>query len=490
MINVQGQAPLRRIVIIGGGVSGLSAAWLLNEQTQASGASVHITVLEAAPRFGGKVRTETVDGFGDKPFIIEAGPDSFLTQKPWALKLARKLGLERDILGTNDKVRNIFVLSKGRPIKLPEGVLLVVPTKIWPFVMSPLISIWGKLRMGMDLILPAKKDNDDEALGDFVRRRLGQEALDKIAEPLMAGIYNAEVDKQSILATFPRFREVEQEYGSLIRGMISQKAKAPSAPPAPGDKARVSMFVSFKQGTEAFITAIVASLAAQPNVDLQMGAAVNSIHRVPDGRGYAVSLPDGRVLEADDIVLTCPAKAAASLVTSLAPPAAKLLESIRYVSTGAMAVGVKVSDIAKPVNGFGIVVPSTENRPINAITVASTKFDHRAPSGYALLRVFFGGARSPKTMDLSDSEIEAMVQEQLEDLVGLRAKPVFSRIERWVGANPQYDVHHLDLCDQIDSSLPAGLWVTGCSYRGVGMPDCVYQSELLVKRMLSGHPEG
>ena len=213
MINVQGQAPLRRIVIIGGGVSGLSAAWLLNEQAQASGASVHITVLEAASRFGGKVRTETVDGYGDKPFIIEAGPDSFLTQKPWALKLARKLGLESDILGTNDKVRNIFVLSKGRPIKLPEGVLLVVPTKIWPFVMSPLISIWGKLRMGMDLILPAKKDNDDEALGDFVRRRLGQEALDKIAEPLMAGIYNAEVDKQSILATFPRFREVEQQHG-------------------------------------------------------------------------------------------------------------------------------------------------------------------------------------------------------------------------------------------------------------------------------------
>ncbi|MEY3602033.1 MAG: protoporphyrinogen oxidase, partial [Armatimonadota bacterium] len=176
----------RRVVIVGGGVSGLSTAWLLNEKAAQAGIPILITVLESANRFGGKVRTDTVDGYGDKPFIIEAGPDSFLTQKPWALRLARKIGLDNDILGTNDKVRNIFVLSKGRPIKLPEGVLLVVPTKIWPFVMSPLISIWGKLRMGMDLILPAKKDNTDEALGDFVRRRLGKEALDKIAEPLMA----------------------------------------------------------------------------------------------------------------------------------------------------------------------------------------------------------------------------------------------------------------------------------------------------------------
>ncbi len=480
----------RRVVIVGGGVSGLSTAWLLNEKAAEAGIPIHITVLESANRFGGKVRTDTVDGYGDKPFIIEAGPDSFLTQKPWALRLARKIGLDNDILGTNDKVRNIFVLSKGRPIKLPEGVLLVVPTKIWPFVMSPLISIWGKLRMGMDLILPAKKDNTDEALGDFVRRRLGQEALDKIAEPLMAGIYNAEVDKQSILATFPRFREVEQQHGSLIRGMISQKAKAPSAPPAPGDKTRVSMFVSFKQGTEAFITALVTSLLGKSNITLHTSSAVKAINTKQDGGGYTITLQDGGVMEADDIVLTCPAKVAATLVDHLAKPAASLLAGIRYVSTGAMAVAVKLSDIEKPVNGFGIVVPSSENRPINAITVASTKFDHRAPEGYALLRVFFGGARSPKTMDLSDTEIESMVQAQLEDLVGLKAKPVFTRIQRWDGANPQYDVHHLDLCDKIDASLPSGIWVTGCSYRGVGMPDCVYQSELLVERMLTVHPEG
>jgi len=490
MSDVEGNAKPRRVVIVGGGVSGLSTAWLLNEQAMKAGTPVQITVVEAAQRFGGKVRTDTVDGYGDKPFIIEAGPDSFLTQKPWALKLARKLGLENDILGTNDKVRNIFVLSKGRPIKLPEGVLLVVPTKIWPFVMSPLISIWGKLRMGLDLVLPAKKDNHDEALGDFVRRRLGQEALDKIAEPLMAGIYNAEVDKQSILATFPRFREVEQQHGSLIRGMIAQKAKAPSAPPAPGDKARVSMFVSFKQGTETFISALVTSLATQSNVTLRTNAGVREISRGDSGSTYRVTMMDNSVLVADDIVLTCPAKIAAMLVEPLAKAATNLLESIRYVSTGAMAVGLKVSDISKPINGFGIVVPSSENRPINAITVASTKFDHRAPSGYALLRVFFGGARSPKTMDLSDSEIAQMVQEQLEDLVGLRGAPVFSQIHRWDGANPQYDVHHLDLCDKIDASLPKGIWVTGCSYRGVGMPDCVYQSEVLVERMLTTHPEG
>ncbi|MFN8449089.1 MAG: protoporphyrinogen oxidase [Anaerolineae bacterium] len=220
-----------RVVIIGGGISGLSAAWHL----QQNGADVQYSVLEASERWGGKVRSERVD-----EFVIEAGPDSFLTQKPWALQLARELGLSDRLLGTNDRMRNVYVLHRGKPVKLPDGVMMIVPTKFAPFALSPLISPLGKLRMGMDLFIPAKRDDRDETLAEFVRRRLGSEALDKIAEPLMSGIYNAEADKQSILATFPRFRQLEREHGSLIRGMLASRRQPKPAPGAAARKRRRS----------------------------------------------------------------------------------------------------------------------------------------------------------------------------------------------------------------------------------------------------------
>ena len=222
------------VAIVGGGIAGLSTAWYLQQQAREQDLPLSYTLLERSNRWGGKILTERVAGSTDQPFVVEGGPDSFLTQKPWALQLARQLGLGDRLLGTNDERRKVFVLNKGKPTPLPDGVLLIVPTKVMPFALSPLISPLGKLRMGLDLLIPARRDGQDETLADFITRRLGREALDKIAEPLMSGIYNAEAERQSLLATFPRFRALEEKHGSLISGMLaSRRARQNGRPPSP-----------------------------------------------------------------------------------------------------------------------------------------------------------------------------------------------------------------------------------------------------------------
>jgi oxygen-dependent protoporphyrinogen oxidase len=468
-----GERMTGRVAIIGGGISGLSAAWYL-QQARPSGIDIQYTVLEASDRWGGKILTEQVDGFAGTPFIVEAGPDSFLTQKPWALQLARELGLAERLLGTNDRIRNVYVLQRGKPVVLPDGVLLIVPTKFWSFALSPLISPLGKLRMGLDLLIPAKRDNSDETLADFVRRRLGSEALDKIAEPLMSGIYNAEADKQSLLATFPRFRQLEREHGSLIRGMLASRRQR-----AATTDSKTSMFMSLQGGTQELVDALVNQLRG----DLRLHTPVTSIERTGEG-SYRVTPRSGDTLDADAVVLTTPAYTAADLLRPLAPEAADQLAAIRYVSTGTLSLAFRAADIQRPLHGFGLVVPKSEQRPINAITISSTKFDQRAPQGYVLLRVFFGGSRSPETMTYDDSQLLAVVRQQLHTILGIEAAPLFHRIYRWHNANPQYDVNHLDHIAALEAVLPMGLYVTGSAFRGVGMPDCVYQSQQTASKII------
>jgi protoporphyrinogen/coproporphyrinogen III oxidase len=462
-----------RVAIIGGGISGLSAAYYLHQKVEENGRPLEITVLEQAERFGGKVLTEQVESEGEAaPFIVEAGPDSFLTQKPWALQLARELGLEEDLLGTNDAKRFVYVVVGGKPVRMPDGVLLIVPTRFMPFALSPLISPLGKLRMGLDLLIPARRDDGDETLADFIKRRLGSEALDKIAEPLMSGIYNADADRQSIMATFPRFRQIEKDHGSLIRGMLASRRNAPR--PQPGSKP-VSAFVSLKGGTGELIDALVRSLSDK--VALRGGVRVERIEPGSDG-GYCIVMSDGDQLNVDAVLLTTPTYITSKLLRPFAAQAADLADTIRYVSTGTLSLAYHESDIKKPLDGFGLVIPSSEKRPINAVTVSSTKFDHRAPQGKVLLRAFFGGSRSPASMDMSDEELLRTVREQLRELLGIEAAPLFHRIYRWYNANPQYDLGHLERVEALEAALPRGLYVTGSAYRGVGMPDCVYQSQL------------
>jgi oxygen-dependent protoporphyrinogen oxidase len=460
------------IVIVGGGISGLSAAWYLEQ----AGLDIQLTVLEASDRWGGKVLTEEVSGFANNPFIVEAGPDSFLTQKPWALELARELGLEKRLLGTNDQMRTVYILQNGKALELPEGMNLIVPTKFWPFVLSPLISPLGKLRMGLDLFMPAKRDDTDETLAAFVNRRFGHEALDKIAEPLMSGIYNGEADKQSILATFPRFRQLEREAGSLIRGMLRSRKQAKTAESQP---TRSSAFVSFQGGTQELIDALVKQLRA----DLRLHTRLSSVEATAKNQ-YRLVTSKGDILYADAVLLTTPAYATAELLRPFASEAAKLLANIRYVSTGTVSMAFRTADIKRPLHGFGLLIPKSEKRPINAITVSSTKFNHRAPEDTTLLRIFFGGSRSPETMTCDDSKVLELVQQELQALLGIESPPLFHRIYRWQNANPQYDVNHLENIAQIEAALPSGIYLTGSAYRGVGLPDCVHQAQQIVKKML------
>ncbi|MCA9915876.1 MAG: protoporphyrinogen oxidase [Anaerolineae bacterium] len=466
----------QRVVIVGGGISGLSAAWYLQKEASERGIDLEYIVLEKSSRWGGKVLTEEVDTGDRTAFVVEGGPDSFTTQKPWALQLAKEIGLEERLLGTNDEKRNVFVLNKGKPVVMPDGVLLIVPTKFTPFALSPLISPLGKLRMGLDLLIPAKDDDEDETLAQFIRRRLGNEALDKIAEPLMSGIYNADAEQQSILATFPRFRAIEKQYGSLTRGMIASRKKRP---PTPQSGKKKSVFMTMQGGTNELIDALVPKLSG----DLRLNTGVVTIENSAKN-SYRLILDDGSELEADAVILATPAYISAEFIHEIAPDAAKRLEKIRYVSTGTISFGFKATDIPNLLDGVGVVIPTSENRPINAITISSTKFDHRAPDGTILLRAFFGGSRSPESMHLDDDVLLETVRTELDSILGIAAEPLFHRIYRWWNANPQYDLGHLELVDKIEAALPEGLYVTGSPYRGVGMPDCVHQSQQTVAAIM------
>ncbi len=382
---MNGSRDTSHVIVVGGGIAGLSTAWYLLKEAQSAGRQLFVTVLEAQDRWGGKVLTETVESEAGA-FTVEGGPDSYLTQKPWAGQLAREVGIGERIVGTNDASRKVYVVNRGRPTPLPDGVLLIVPTKFMPFALSPLISPLGKLRMGLDLVIPAKRDGQDETLAEFVTRRLGREALDKIAEPLMSGIYNAEADKQSVLATFPRFRAMEEQYGSLTRGILASRRNGHS--PKPGQAGasasaaparKPSAFQSFAGGTQELTDATVAALGARPGeVELRTGTRVVGIER---GEKWTVRLADGEQLAADALVLACPAFAAAELVRPHSAEVAAKLAAIRYVGTGTVSLAYRAEDIARAkAGGFGLVVPMSEKRPINAVTFSSIKFDHRAPA--------------------------------------------------------------------------------------------------------------
>jgi oxygen-dependent protoporphyrinogen oxidase len=462
------------VAIVGGGITGLSAAWFLQGEAKTNGVELSYTLLEQSDRWGGKIYTEETGEHADGSFVVEGGPDSFITQKPWAFQLAHELGIADRLLPTNDDMRQVFVFSKGRPVPLPDGVMLIVPTKIKPFALSPLLSPLGKLRMGMDLFIPSKRDGEDETLAQFIQRRLGAEALDKIAEPMMSGIYNAEAERQSLLATFPRFRALEEKHGSLIRGMLaSRRSRANAvAPSANGRPKPASVFISFQNGMRELVDELQSRLTGE----CQLGTTVETIRPRIRG-GYELTLHDGRRIRAEAVILAVPAYVAADLVESIAPEAAEGLAGIRYVSTGTISLAFKHDQISHLIKGFGMVIPRSENRAINAITFSSVKFNRRAPEGYVLMRAFFGGSRHPEMMQIDDPALLAIVRQELATLLQIEAEPIFHRIYRWFRANPQYDVGHLDRVTQIEAALPDGLFVTGSPYRGIGIPDCVHQAQ-------------
>ena len=458
---------MAHVVIVGGGIAGLATAYYLQAQARSRGLSLRYTLVERDSRFGGKIVTEAPDGF-----VIEGGPDSFITQKPQALALCRELGLSDALIGTNEARRKVFVLHRGRLVPLPDGVMLVVPTRFLPFVFSPLLSPLGKLRMGLDLLIPPRRANGDETLGNFIRRRLGREALEKIAEPLMAGIHVADAERLSLESAFPRFRDLEQKHGSLIRGMIASRRRVPLSNGRPP-----SVFMTLRGGLRGLVEAVLASLDAG---SLVAGRSVTELAYRPDmSPSFALRLDDGASLAADAVVLATPAFAAARLVAPLSSELAQRLNAIGYVSTATVSLGFRRAEVAHPLEGAGFVVPKAEGRRLLACTWTSSKFGQRAPEGYVLLRCFVGGARNESLAALDDASLVELARQELRDIMGLSAEPVLARVYRWEKGNPQYDVGHLERVARLEALSAGwpGLFLTGSAYRGVGIPDCIAQGQ-------------
>ena len=457
----------RHVVVVGGGITGLSAAWYL----QTRGAKTTYTLIESSDRWGGKVQTEHVRGPGETPFVVDAGPDSVLTRKPWALELARELDLEDQLIVTTPRKHATLVLHRGRLVPLPAGLDLLAPTRILPFVRSPLFSVAGKLRMLLDLAIPAKRDGADETLGDFITRRLGKEALDRLGEPLLCGIFNTEPERQSILATFPTFRQLEARHGSLIRGFRAARRRAATA--------KLPPFMSLRGGMGDLVSALAGRLTG----DLRLRVGATGVRRDATGT-FSVTLSAGPILAAHAVILATPASASAMLLEEIAPAAAHHLREIRTTSSGTISLAYPSAAIPHPLDGYGVVIPRSEARAIDAISWTSSKWPGRAPAHHALLRVFFGGPKTPTTLDLSDDRLLQTVRRELADLLGITTPPIFHRLHRWPRSFPQYDLGHLDRVAAIESSLPPHVYVTGSSYRGVGIPDCVHQAQETVGRVL------
>lgn len=456
----------RRITIIGGGISGLAAAYAVQRQTREQGLSLALTLIEADDRLGGKIITEQVGGF-----TIEGGPDCFIRQKSHAAHLAATVGLKEELIDTNDDKRKTFVVNKGKLTPLPDGVLLIVPTKIRPFITSTLFSWTGKFRMGLDLLVRPFEGDQDETIAQFTRRRLGTEALEKLAEPLLSGIHVSDPETQSLLATFPRFRALEQKHGSLTKGMLAERKLAArhrmnGAKPA-------SIFQSLRGGLGQLPAAVEEELT---DCTILKGTTIERIERA--GSGYRLKLSNETTLKTDAVILAIPAYQAAALLKPLQPQASCELNAIHYVSTATISLAYRKADLKRELDGFGFVAPRLEKRKISACTWSSIKFDHRAPDDMILLRCFLGGPGKEEMVDLSDEEIIQVTRQELDALLGIQAEPVLTRIYRWIKANPQYDLGHLERVDKIfsliESDLP-GIYLTGSAYRGVGVPDCIRQ---------------
>lgn len=448
---------MTRIGIIGGGITGLAAAYELHKN------DILCTLIEESSQVGGKIATAH-----EKGFVIEGGPDSFLATKAWAVELCHELGLNDRLIPSNTDQREVFILNDGKLVPLPDGVMLVVPTKFLPFVTTPLISWPGKIRMGMDLFIPPREENGDESLGSFIRRRLGQEALEKIAEPLMAGIHNADPDELSLRASFPRFADIEQTYGSLIRGMIAARAKRRTARQNSDGNRLSSQFLTLRGGVGELVDALLDTLDDDA---LMTGRRATRIEK--KSAGYTIHLDNSQCVDAEGVILATPAHVSADLVTGFNPELAAGLRQIRYVSTATVSLGYRRDQIDHPLDGFGFLVPATEHRRISACTWVSTKFDHRAPGDHVLLRVFGGGTGQEHFVDLNDAAMLRIVREELQDIMGITAEPVLTQIYRWPAGRPQYDVGHLERVEALEAQTNTGLFLAGSAYRGAGLPDCI-----------------
>jgi oxygen-dependent protoporphyrinogen oxidase len=459
------------IVIVGGGIAGLSAAYFAIKKNP----EAQITLIESSNRWGGKITTDRVT-FDAGTFIIEGGPDTFLATKPYATALCNELGLGERLHGTNPNQKNTYVLNRNRLLPLPDGLAMMIPTNVQTILKSQLVSWFGKARMGLDFLLPAKNISEDESLGAFVSRRLGREAYENLIEPLMSGIYAGDGDALSLASTFPYLRELETKYGSLARGAL-QMQKQSNGKAAQGSR---SSFLTPATGLAEIVEALVAHLQ---NVNLRLNTSAARIAKI-DSR-YLVELKTGEALQADSVILATPAPISGRLLASLDPSLASALQSIPYASTATISLAYRQSDLPRELDGYGYIIPRREGRRALAATWTSTKFPHRAPEGYALIRVFVG--RAGENIPWNEKELLELAKEELKLTLGVTAEPIVSRVFMWENAMPQYNLGHPEILKRIETALEnhPGLALAGNGYRGIGIPDCIHSGELAVERTLN-----
>jgi len=455
---------MKKIVIIGGGIAGLAAAHRLQEEIS-NGTELECVVLEAADQFGGKIATERVDGF-----VIERGPDSFISQKPAAIELCKKLGLGDRLVGTNQEQTKTYVYTGKKLVTMPDGLSLMIPTKFLPFAFTPLFSLSGKARMALDLIIPKKLGNDDESLASFVRRRMGEEALRKMAEPMLAGIYASDPETMSIHSTFPMFVQTEKKYRSLILGMLARKRQMIMQKPGKNHQP-FSLFMTLKNGLGEMVDTVIKK---SPDVSFRTNAKVREVIK-GEATVWRVVLEDGETIDADGVIFATPAKLSAGFLHPFAPHVAELLKQIKYVSTATATLAYRKKGFSHPLNGFGFVVPRAEGRKILACTWTSSKFPHRTPEGYVMLRCFVGGALKEDLAEQDEEAIAAMVKKELADLMDIHQEPEICKVFHNKKANVQYRVGHAGLIGSVQKELNAfpGLFLTGSAYTGIGIPDCI-----------------
>jgi oxygen-dependent protoporphyrinogen oxidase len=474
------EAP-QKVLIIGGGISGLATAYRLSELARQGSFPLEITLLEAKPRLGGVIETRPQEGF-----LLEGGPDSFISEKPAALELSRRLGIAQEVIGTNEKFRRSFIYKNGKLVRVPEGFYLIAPSQVQAFIQTPLLD-WGtKLRMGCELFIPKRPGGGDESVGSFVRRRFGETTLREVAQPMIGGIYTADPERLSLEATMPQFLEMERTYGSVIRGLFARKklGKKNAAKVASGP--RYSLFLSYKEGMEELTRTIVSKL---PEVRFKVSSSAITIKR---SDGWEVMTQQGDTFDADAVCVALPAPQAARLLAGPAPSLSHDLAAIPYESVATVNLAYRRQDIPHSLGGFGFVVPAFTRRQIVACSFSSVKFAGRAPEGMALLRAFVGGALHREVYALEDDAMVRTVMEELRHYLGVTARPVFTSISRYPQSMPQYQVGHLSHVASIRSQLRTlpGLYLAGNAYGGIGVPDCVKSAEFaadsIVKHLQPG----
>ena len=442
--------PDRHVLVVGGGIAGLSAAWQLQQ------AGLPYTLIEAAPRLGGMIQTATFDGF-----VAEGGPETFITRKPELWQLALQMGLQESMEPIASETSGAAVLHNNQVMRVPLSPVL--------FLTSPLLSWRGKLRMMAEPFIPPRTDDEDETLASFARRRLGDEACDRLIAPILSGIYNSDAERQSILTTSAVMRDLEK-HGSLIRGTLATASQRRARQKA--GEILPPRSVSFAHGAQSLVDAIALRLTGAVRLNTQ----ITSLDR--DEQGYRATLSNGEQLTATALILAIPANAATQLLQELAPAAATLLAKIRFASIGTAALAFRATAMRNAPPVSSLMIPRRARRQIDAVLWRP----QRAPAGHTLLRVFFGGG-APQLLDLDDNALLDVIRGELSALLNITDAPINQHIFRWPHGFPQADVGHLQLIDRIDAALPPTIALAGNSYRGIGVPDCVRQGNQAAERI-------